>query len=60
MHFSAGTVLTTIYTKFAWDFVKFKIGAGTTLSNGAIYDEFSDQKALEKWEKKKSGDMILV
>ena len=43
MHFSAGPVLTAIYTKSAGDFVKFKIGAGTTLSNGAILEEFIDQ-----------------
>ena len=38
LHFSADTVLTTIYNKIV------KIGAETTPSNDAIWDEISKQR----------------
>ena len=37
LHFSVGTILTTIYTKFALHFIK------TAPSNGAIWDGFSQR-----------------
>ena len=49
MHFIAGAILTTIYTKFALFganlmhlFIK-EVGAGTAPSTGAFWDDFSEQ-----------------